>query len=194
MIPLRPALSTTMEAPTLVGYFPKRRTPRPENLILPGVEEIASVSTCIAQAPDGWIRHGLHNAWGFFDTPDLAWRTVRGESRPSFDLFAYELWPVRFAAGRPEGLEVPSDADPAPLRDGGFEFLGFDVVSNYSGHFECSPLSCNRWAAEVGSNTACLVDDREEALRLASIAEREGCEPGDYFVLGVWRRKGKAGE
>ena len=178
-----------MEAATLVGYFPKRRTPRPADLDIPGVDEIASVSTCIAGAPEGWMQRGLHNAWGFFDTPALAWETVPDSARPAFDLFAYELWPVRFESGDPEELGVPTSADPAPLGDEDFEFLGFDVVSNYSGHFECSPLSCNQWAAEVGANAACLVDDRDEALRLASIAEREGCEPGDYFVLSVWRRR-----
>ncbi len=178
-----------MEAPTFVGYFPKRRTPTPADLPLPDVSEIGSVSTCIARGPEGWIEQWLHNHWGFFDTPELAWKTVPEDSTPAFDLYGYELWPVRFEAGERQEMAVPSSADPDAFQTGGFTFLGFDVVSNYSGPFECSPLSCNLWASEVGANSFCLVDDRDEALRLASMAEREGCEPGDYFVVGVWRQR-----
>ena len=47
--------------PILLGYFPKRRTPVPPDYPLPGVEEIASVSECIAPAPQDWIQRWEHN-------------------------------------------------------------------------------------------------------------------------------------
>ena len=39
----------------LIGYFPKRRTPAPEQLRVAGAEEIGSVSECLAAGSDNWV-------------------------------------------------------------------------------------------------------------------------------------------
>lgn len=173
----------------LVGYFAKKRTPRPDWLECPFVEEICSVSECMAPGAEDWIQTWAHNVWGFFDSPEGAWNAVPETQRPDFDLFAYELLPVRFVGGKAEPLDVRAGAT-APL-DPSCHPLGYDVVSRgTSDFFECSPLSCNNWAAEVGANAYCLIDDLDEALRLASVAEESRVEPGDYHVMRVWRREG----
>ena len=151
-----------MSVPVLVGYFPKRSVLRPDWLAAAGVEEICSVSTCIAEGPEGWIDAWRHNAWGFFDTPEEAWSVVPEAERGAFRLYAYELHPFRFEGGVRVGL-APESTAPAPLAPG-FELLGHDVVSRGAGRFECSPLSCNSWAVAVGANRWCLVDDAEEAF------------------------------
>lgn len=177
-----------MRAPILIGYFPKRRTLPPDWVNPVNVTEICSVSECIVSGPDDWIQAWRHNDWGFFDTPELAWSVVPDSSSGEFDLYAYELFEQRFVGGKEEPLEI--DAPGVAPMDGSFEMLGHDVVSRSVGtSFECSPLSCNHWAEEVGANAFCLVNDVNEAFRLGSIAEASKCEPGDYFVFRVWRRR-----
>ena len=70
--------------------------------------------------------------------------------------------------------------------------LGYDVVEVSVASpspprlpgFGHSPLSCNLLAREVPVNRYCLVDNREDALRLAERFNREPPEPGTYFALG----------
>jgi hypothetical protein len=172
--------------PVAVGYFPKRRTPRGQILRDRGIREICSVSECISRGPEDWVSAWLHNDWGYYDEPETAWSVVPEDERGDFVLYAYELFPVRYVSGEPEALEV--DAPGVRAIDASFEPLGYDPVSRgESSFFECSPLSCNGWADEVGANAYCLVDDAAEAHRLASVAEAGGYEPGDYHVVRVWR-------
>jgi hypothetical protein len=176
---------------SLIGYVFKQVVPRPDWLKAPGVKEICSVSNCISKGPDGWAgssSSGSLNGWGLSNRHEDARQLVGEEIAGAWDLFGYELVPVRYVGGVREGLDVGSDSvDPLP-KD--FESLGYDVVSRgRSDFFECSPLSCNGWAEEVGANEHCLVDLLDEAHRLASIAEASGCEPGDYHVVRVWRRR-----
>lgn len=154
---------------------------------LPGVREVCSVSECFAPGPDGWIEAWKHNAWGLFDDPDAARSVVLPEDLDDFAVHAYETLPVRFVGGR--GVPFETEVPAARALDGGFVPLGYDVVSRSGDFFSCSPLSCNRWASKVGANAFCLIDERDEALRLAAIAESSGCEPGDYYVLRVWRER-----
>ena len=122
------------------------------------------------------------------------------EEPSPWDLYAYRVFPVRFAAGTEEPFVFPRlTVEPLPA---GYEPLGFDPVSRQMGNeFEHSPLSlcCNGWCYRVRVNRYCLLDDREEAFRLA---RRFSCdqfnaggqycgpaEPGPYFVVEVLRRK-----
>jgi hypothetical protein len=170
----------------LIGYFPKRRTPAPEQLRAAGVEEICSVSECLAPGPKDWVEAWLHNAHGCFNNPDDA-RRVIGEETGEFQILAYRLLPLRFRKGHAEPIEVsPPEITPLPP---GFRSLGFDVVSrSVSDGFECSPLSCNLMAVEVGVNRHCLVDDLETARGLARRFSVEEPEPGPYYVIEVLRK------
>src|SRR5436189_5779659 len=120
--------------PILLGYFPKRRTPVPPDYPLPGVEEIASVSECIAPAPQDWIQRWEHNDLFYFDSPAKARAIAPPDQSNAFDIYAYQQFPSGDST-----LDIKSSADPLPPS---FERLGYDVVSReYSATFECSPLS-----------------------------------------------------
>ncbi len=171
----------------LAGYFAKEILPRPAWLDAPPIEEVCSVSHHISAAPDGWVDHWLHNALGFFDDAERALGVAARLSHAR--LFAYRVLPARFEKGE-EKPWTPPGVDPVPLDDR-FVSLGFDPVSrseNVIG-FECSPLTCNRLAAEVVVNRYGLVDSLDEAQRLANRFSRGGAEPGPYYVFEVLERR-----
>ncbi len=172
--------------PQLIGYLPKVRTRRPEWLKGPNVEEICSVSYCIAHAPPGWIDRWLHNELGFYDQPDLAWSVVPDESRHDYSLFAYKLFPVYFERGEQRLVELPVlSVEPLPAC---FSRLGCDVVSRSVGiYFECSPLSCNGLAEGYAVNRYCLADTEAEGLVMAQEFSLSEPEPGPYYLIEVWR-------
>lgn len=178
--------------PTLIGYFPKRTLKRPDWLKAADVEEVCSVSTCISEAPGGWIDHWLHNEMWVYDSPELAWRVVPEAARGEFDLYAYRLFPVAFVRRERRPFLIPP-LQVQPLSTS-FERIGYDAVSRSCGStFECSPLSCNQMAEHVPTNRYCLVDDADTAFRIASESEDGGCEPGPYYVVEVWRAKHAGG-
>ena len=60
----------------LIGYLPKQFTKATGDMhapAYPGVEEICSVSECLAKSPPDWVGEWLHNTctW-LFDTPEAA--------------------------------------------------------------------------------------------------------------------------
>jgi hypothetical protein len=121
--------------------------------------------------------------------------TVPAGERSEYRVFAYWL----LGDDDPASLFDPA-FPPVPGGDGprDFEALGFDVVEipirSASGParlpgFGHSPLSCNLLAREIRVNRYCLVDDREEALRLVARFNREQPEPGTYFAVLVARER-----
>lgn len=177
--------------PTLVGYFPKHVTTRPDWLKAGRVKDVCSVSECISAGPPGWIGRWAHNGLWLFDDEQAAWGVVPGgRSNREYRLFAYRLFPVLFDGTGREPFSIPPlCVQPLP---GDYRRLGYDAVSRSCGSsFECSPLSCNHAAEQVEVNEHCLVDDAAEAFRLADLfsKEEEGYEPGPYYVVEVWRRE-----
>jgi hypothetical protein len=186
----------------LIGYFAKVPTRRPERLKLPGVEEICSVSCCIANGPKDWVQRWQHNAMWFYPTEETARQCFDYDGAPGeLDLFAYRIEPTSFDSNGSrkrltgemiEAIQKAEDATAAIPPD--YEFLGYDcveadvAVGPFSG-FACSPLSCNGLAAEIPVNHHCLIDDLDEALRVAGDFEKRQPEPGHYYVLEVWRKR-----
>ncbi len=159
------------------------------------VEEICSVSDCIARGPERWQDQGRHNCHDLYDTPDLAWSVVPAEVRSQFDLFAYRLLLVEFMNGKEAPIEVwwePTVERKSPS----FVRLGWDAVVGGNHHlFGCSPMSCNAGCniVEVAKkNRFCLVNTKNEAIVLARQFSIEQPEPGPYCVVEVWRHSGKA--
>jgi hypothetical protein len=176
--------------PVLLGYFPKQLFPSPDRLRARGIEEIASVSLCISEGPEGWHEAWKHNAWGCFANPDVAWSLVPSHQRQDYWLYAYALYPVEYWNGREKPLDV--DAPEVMPLGPEYELVGLDVVSRSAGvYFECSPLSCNMLAEEIATNRYCLFSELNDARELARSADDNGCEPGPYHVLEVWRKRGK---
>ena len=187
---------------TMVGYFPKRRATRSDwvspykdhpDALFPcpaPVEEICSVSDCIAQGPEGWRAQGKHNFYDLYDNAELAWSIVPAEDRAAFDLFAYRLLLVQFEDGREEPLETWWELAIEPLSRS-FVRLGWDAVEG--GHhqsFGCSPLSCNVGCDIVNIlpvNRYCLMDTEHEGIELARSFSISQPEPGPYCVVEVWR-------
>jgi hypothetical protein len=170
----------------LIGYFPKRLTPRPAGIDAPHVREICSVSSCLAQAPEGWIQHWTHNELWLYGTTAAAWAVVDPAERTAFALYAYRLLPRLFHAQGEDPLPLPA-LDVAPLPRA-FSSLGFDAVARSSGtSFECSPLSCNNMARETPVNEFCLAASLPEAIGLARRFAAGGVEPGPYCVVEVVR-------
>jgi hypothetical protein len=84
-------------------------------------------------------------------------------------------------------LVIPPDAHPDPI-PASFKSLGFDSVNKSMPSvlgFECSPLSCNSMAGEMGANEYCLFDSMEAAIAGATRFSIEQPEPGDYYVVEV---------
>lgn len=122
------------------------------------------------------------------------------DDRFQWDIYAYRMFPVRFADGNDEPFEFPElNVQPVPAD---YERLGFDPVSRSKGNlFEHSPLFCNGLYADVAVNRHFLLDNLDEAFRLArhwSISHYtpEGAyagnaEPGPYHVIEVLCRRPK---
>jgi hypothetical protein len=167
------------------GYFPKRTLRRPDWLKVPSVEEICSVSTCVSAGPEDWIGSWKHNELGWYDSPELAWAVVPAVAE-GFEVFAYSVAPVVFVAGEQKSLALPPLA--VARRPAAYEIIGFDAVGkSVSDFFECSPLSCNHMASEIAVNRYCLIDDMSDAMAAACRFSLEQPEPGDYYVVQVWR-------
>lgn len=178
--------------PVLLGFFPKERYPRDDWFKNPAVEEICSVSTCIAKGPEGWIDRWKHDTtWWLFPTEAAAWEVV-GDERSRFALYAYRLFPVVFDGDGENPIPVESAAQGGL---DGFEFLGYDMVSRSCGtNFECSPLSCNNGCEQYPVNRCCLIESLEEAWRITreiarSAKEKGDWETGPYYLLEVHRRR-----
>ena len=102
---------------TFVGYCPKRRMTRsalvsrdpeiPQGYFpwAAPVEEICSVSRCIATVPDGWRDCRKRNVWSMYDSPELAWSIVPVQDCGDFEMFAYRLLLARFVEGQEETME-----------------------------------------------------------------------------------------
>lgn len=168
-----------------VGFFPKLTYCDLDWLGVDSVKEIASVSCCISQAPEGWIERWQHNEFGFYDSEETA-RQAAGED-PSFDLYAYKLYPFSCLDEEMEIESVPARGIVIPED---YRFLGFDIVTRSTGAtFECSPLSCNHGAREIPVNEFCLIQDREAAYAaLQKICKSGNYEPGPYYLFEVYRK------
>ncbi len=173
--------------PLLIGYFPKRITPKPDWINAPAVIEICSVSGCIATAPENWIQHWTHNELWVYDTVAAARAVIPAGQEAQFALYAYRIVPTIFPEGVSNALEIP--VRPEPLAPG-FSSLGFDVVSRSAGtNFECSPLSCCDLAADWNANQFCLLPDLDTAVAAARRFSVEQPEPGPYVVIEVLRER-----
>lgn len=186
----------------LIGYIAKRRTTR-SGWVSPWpnhpdvgfpcdapVEEICSVSNCIARRIERKDDVGNENPLGLYSDADLARAAVPAESRSDFVLYAYRLWVVQFEDGREEAIDLWWEPAVSPMTDS-FVRLGWDAVVGGDGHcFGCSPLSCNSGADNVRCpelNRYCLVSDERAAIALARSFSISKPEPGPYCVVEVWR-------
>ena len=198
---------------TFVGYVPRRITPRRELkgqdgkiwLTNEAVEEICSVSECLAKAPEGWVDRWEHNALGFYDTERAAASVIPADRRQEYALFGYKMYPIQADQGRIVEAAIATTAQEALSR---YTLIGFDVVSkSMADFFECSPLSCSGGCDDAFPvNRCCLLNDLEAAWQcyrrvVADIADERATtrpdgvlewrgkwKPGPYYLFQVYRR------
>ena len=163
-------------SPVLLGYFQKRRTLRPDWRSGVDVDESLSVSTCIADGPDGWDERWLHNDYGAFPSIALASDIVPDDERSEYRLVAWRMVPELWTDGETAPLVVDAEGvEPLPA---GAARVGWDVVElTQPGGFSCSPLSCNRMCEEIPVNRYCLLDDLDTAR---DTARRFSVEKPEY--------------
>ena len=176
---------TARVEPSFIGFFPKRVVAAPAPLAEAGVDEICSVSQCLAPGPSDWIASWTHNEHGFFDTEAAALASIHDDG--DYRLYAYELYPYRIDALGSHRLEIRSGGNVTDR----YDLIGFDIVSrSNSDFFECSPLSCNLAALVMPVNRYCLAADEATAMEYARrIADEGSYEPGPYHIVRVSRRR-----
>jgi hypothetical protein len=177
----------TIPTPVGVGYFPKKTQPRPpEYLKETKVEEICSVSSCIAKAPADYINKWIHNDVGFYDNEALAWQVV-GEDHAGFELYAYKVYPLEFDKGEVRPWKVPIQLH---LDFDKFSFIGFDLVTRAGcSEFAHSALSCNAGADNFPVNKFCLMDKYQSAFQACVEVSNGKYEPGPYYLFEIYRQK-----
>jgi hypothetical protein len=182
----------------LIGYIAKRRAtrvgwvspwsshPNAGFPCGPPVEEICSVSNCIARG----LEHSGDNPLGLYADAGKAWAVVPAPDRGDFTMYAYRLWPVQFEQGQEEEIDLWWELAVAPIAST-FVRLGWDaVVGGNACSFGCSPLSCNSGSDAVQCpelNRYCLIADQRAAMALARSFSITQPEPGPYCVVEVWR-------
>ncbi len=191
--------------PVPVGYLAKR-TARLGERRMGAVEEVCSVSGCISPGPPDAAQQWRHNRLGFYADEGLAFGVIPdGEDRAAYDVYAYTMLPVAFAKGG--AIRELNDAEREAFDDAAhtakplssdYACLGWDVVGNSLGwdasqSFECSPLTCNAMASLIATNRYGLIDDIARALAAAREIAGGQPEPGDYYLVRVWR-KGRVAE
>ena len=121
--------------------------------------------------------------------------------RFDWHLYAYRMFPVRFADGKEAPYTIQGEGiQPLPAD---YLRLGLDVLSQEIDLQFCySPLDCNGWYQDVAVNGYCLLDQLETAFELAchwsdgkydANGSYSGpAEPGPYSIVEVWRKRGGA--
>jgi hypothetical protein len=192
--------ATVATVPVRFLGYGVRRTEVPagnETFERAGVEEVCSVADHVARRPAGWEKGWDFNRACCYGSEATALATVQEED--GFQLLAYALVEQKLdEAGNPvpvvpESIFVDGlpDLPTGPVPDG-LVALGYDAVCSEPRFMDfcCSPLSCNGLAGEIGVNRYCLIDDLDEALRVAQRFDREQPEPGPYYVVQVFRKAG----
>ena len=130
-------------------------------------------------------------------------RPLSAGQRFDWQLYAYRMFPLRFA----DGAEAPYPlrADEVQPLPADYVQLGLDVINRECDtEFSYSPLDCNGWCDRVPVNRYCLLDQFETARQLArhwSKGEYRAdgiyigpAEPGPYFIVEVLRKRLKASQ
>jgi hypothetical protein len=114
------------------------------------------------------------------------------DPRFHWDLYAYRMFPIRFASAADGPLEISEDhLQPAEPLPEDYLSLGFDVVSRDCDNntFHYSPIECNGLYTTVAVNRYCLLDHLETAVQLARDWSVRPPEPGPYFIVDVLRKR-----
>ena len=172
-----------------VGYMAKRVSKRPDWLKATQVIDIYSVSGCVSSDFTDYIEYWKHNGFWFFDTPEVI-RGIAQENAIELEgtsLFYYEVHEMEFDGEKwiAYGPDPSFHTNVVVLSSKRLE--GFDVATFSCRNLpECSPLSCNRLAEELPTNSHCLFASFEEAEMNIKNGTFNNSEPGPYRIFSVY--------
>lgn len=136
-----------------------------------------------------YIEYWKHNGHWLFDSPKVIRQVAieEGVDLTETSLFYYEVYEQEFDGevwlayqadpSFPTSVIVPKEKT----------LEGFDVAT-----FSCknvpehSPLSCNRFAADLATNSHCLLDSFDETKKRVGNKEFNNSEPGPYRIFAVY--------
>ena len=174
-----------------IGYMYKRAFRQQGLLEMLKVEDLYSVSDCLAEPFADYSPFFRHNGHGLFDSPAVM-RALAAELSISLEdlaLFYYEAHEAQYDEEQARWIPItpeaslPTDVEPPTART----LEGFDVVTWNSGAgAECSPLSCNGIAEEVPTNMHCLLPSLEAAVQAIESGKFANSEPGPFRIIAVY--------
>lgn len=171
------------------GYMAKRVVRRPDWLRASSVSSIYSVSRCIAENFADYINFWKHNGYWFFDSPEIIIDIARENEidLAGTMLFFYEVHDLQLDSGEWKRFEPEESFGTNVIVPEAKVLEGYDVVTfSVQTSPECSPLSCNGLAAEVQTNTYCLLKSFEQARTLLENGTFNDSEPGPYRIFAVY--------
>lgn len=171
------------------GYMAKRVPERPEWLGADRVSSVYSVSGCIAENFTDYINLWKHNGYWLFDSPEIIIDIAREHTidLAGTVLFFYEVHELQFDSGEWRHVEPEASFGINVQMPEAKALEGYDVVTFFvQTSPECSPLSCNGLAADVETNTRCLLESFEQARSLVENGAFNQSEPGPYRIFAVY--------
>jgi hypothetical protein len=171
------------------GYMAKYVSPKPDGLKATQVVDIFSVSSCVSKDFADYIKYWKHNGHWLFDSPEIIQRVA---IENSIDLegtmmFYYEVYEREFGDEGWRPFEIENSFPINVIQPSRMQLEGFDVVTfSVRTSPECSPLSCNNLADEVGTNEHCLLTSFEKAERALNDGVFKNSEPGPYRIFSVY--------
>jgi hypothetical protein len=173
------------------GYMAKHVLKKPDWLKADHVRDIYSVSGCVSRPFTDYIDFWKHNGYWFFDTPEII-ASLAGENSLSLAgtaLFYYEVYELEYREGdsRWHGFH-PGNSFKTEVIVPDIKILeGFDIATFSAGASpECSPLSCNALAAEIKTNSHCLLESFDEAKQSLESGKFNHSEPGPFRIFAVY--------
>ena len=171
------------------GYMAKRVVGRPDWFHADRVSSIYSLSGCISKNFTDYIDFWMHNGYWLFDSaaPIIDIAREKKIDLTKTVLFFYEVHELEFDRGiwrrfEPEPSFHTNVHVPEKKVLEGYDVVNFTVRTSP----ECSPLSCNALAAEVETNSRCLLESLAQAQRLLEIGTFNNSEPGPYRIFAVY--------
>ncbi len=176
------------------GYMAKHIAGRPEWLKAEHVADVYSVSNCMSGAFADYIKYWKHNGFWLFDSPYIIQKVARDHSIDLADtrLFYYEVHELEFEEdGNSWKPFAPEPSFTTQVFGPESKILeGYNVVTFYGrASPECSPLSCNALASELGTNRHCLLSSFERAKTMLEQGRFRNTEPGPYRIFAVYSVK-----
>lgn len=174
-----------------VGYMAKRVVAKPDWIKAQQVTDVYSVSGHVSDNFAEYINFWKHNGYWLFDSPEII-RTVASDNAIDLSgtkLFFYEVFESEYddevQEWKPFAFEPSFTTQVLPPAEKSLE--GFDVVT-FSVHTspECSPLSCNSFAAKLTTNEHCLLVSFDSARTLVETGAFDHSEPGPFRIFAVY--------